>query len=74
MGVANANKPRPPLQAQQLLVICREYIVGLSMEILRKELPKVSVSSFVYSVFLWPNIFVVLILIGKSLSTKICPR
>ena len=28
-------------QAQQLLTICREYIVGLSMEIERKELPKV---------------------------------
>ena len=28
-------------QAQQLMSICREYIVGLSMEIARKELPKV---------------------------------
>ena len=28
------------LQAQQLIDICREYIVGLSMEIARKELPK----------------------------------
>lgn len=28
------------LQAQQLVEICREYIVGLSMEQNRKELPK----------------------------------
>ena len=28
-------------QAQQLIGICREYILGLSMEIQRKELPKV---------------------------------
>ena len=28
-------------QAQQSMSICREYIVGLSMEIARKELPKV---------------------------------
>ena len=28
-------------QAQQLMKICREYILGLSMEIQRKELPKV---------------------------------
>ena len=27
-------------QAQQLLEICREYIVGLQMEIHRKDLPK----------------------------------
>lgn len=27
-------------QAQQLIAICREYIVGLSMEIERKKLPK----------------------------------
>ena len=27
-------------QAQQLIEICREYIVGLSMEMNRKELPK----------------------------------
>lgn len=27
-------------QAQQLLTICREYIVGLTMEIERKKLPK----------------------------------
>ena len=30
-------------QAQQLMSICREYIVGLSMEIARKELPKVRI-------------------------------
>ena len=30
-------------QAQQLMSICREYIVGLSMEIPRKELPKVRI-------------------------------
>lgn len=30
----------PSLQAQQLITICREYIVGLSMEIERKKLPK----------------------------------
>ena len=30
-------------QAQQLMSICREYIVGLSMEIARKELPKVCI-------------------------------
>lgn len=29
-------------QAQQLITICREYIVGLSMEIERKKLPKES--------------------------------
>ena len=29
-------------ETQQLLAICREYIVGLSMEIVRKEMPKVS--------------------------------
>ena len=28
-------------EAQQLLSICREYILGLSMEIVRKDLPKV---------------------------------
>lgn len=28
------------LQAQQLIAICREYIVGLSMEVERKKLPK----------------------------------
>ena len=28
-------------EAQQLLGICREYIVGLQMEVKRKELPKV---------------------------------
>ena len=28
------------LQAQQLIEICREYIVGLTMEAARKELPK----------------------------------
>ena len=28
-------------EAQQLIGICREYILGLSMEISRKELPKV---------------------------------
>lgn len=27
-------------KAQQLIAICREYIVGLSMEIERKKLPK----------------------------------
>lgn len=27
-------------QAQQLLTICKEYIVGLTMEIERKKLPK----------------------------------
>lgn len=27
-------------KAQQLVAICREYIVGLSMEIERKKLPK----------------------------------
>jgi coatomer protein complex subunit alpha (xenin) len=27
-------------QAQQLIEICREYIVGLTMEQSRKELPK----------------------------------
>ena len=32
-------------QAQQLLGICREYIIGLSMEVKRKELPKVTSSS-----------------------------
>lgn len=31
-------------EAQQLLGICREYIVGLQMEVKRKELPKVSSS------------------------------
>ena len=30
------------LEAHQLLQICREYIVGLSMELLRKDLPKES--------------------------------
>lgn len=30
----------PLLQAQQLITICREYIVGLCMEIERKKLPK----------------------------------
>ncbi len=29
-------------ETQQLLSICREYILGLSMEIIRKEKPKVS--------------------------------
>ena len=29
------------VQAQQLLTICREYIQGLSMEMARKEMPKV---------------------------------
>lgn len=29
-------------EAQQLLGICREYIVGLQMEVKRKELPKVT--------------------------------
>lgn len=28
------------LQAQQLITICKEYIVGLSMETERKKLPK----------------------------------
>lgn len=28
------------LQAQQLITICREYIVGLTMETERKKLPK----------------------------------
>lgn len=28
-------------ETQQLLGICREYIVGLQMEVKRKELPKV---------------------------------
>ena len=28
------------LQAQQLVEICREYIVGLTMEMARKEMPK----------------------------------
>lgn len=28
-------------EAQQLIDICREYLVGLLMEIARKELPKV---------------------------------
>ena len=28
-------------EAQQLLGICREYMVGLQMEVKRKELPKV---------------------------------
>lgn len=28
-------------QAQQLMSICREYILGLSMEVQRKDLPKV---------------------------------
>lgn len=28
-------------EAQQLLGICREYLVGLQMEVKRKELPKV---------------------------------
>lgn len=28
------------MQAQQLIAICREYIVGLSMELERKKLPK----------------------------------
>lgn len=27
-------------QAQQLLTICKEYIVGLTMEVERKKLPK----------------------------------
>lgn len=27
-------------QAQQLITICKEYIVGLAMEIERKKLPK----------------------------------
>ncbi|XP_067949452.1 coatomer subunit alpha-like isoform X2 [Watersipora subatra] len=31
-------------EAQQLVDICREYIVGLSMEIARKELPKATLS------------------------------
>lgn len=35
------------LQAQQLLTICREYLVGLQMELQRKELPKVSQVVFV---------------------------
>ena len=30
-------------EAQQLMAICREYILGLSLEITRKDLPKVSV-------------------------------
>ena len=29
-------------ETQQLLGICREYIVGLQMEVKRKELPKVT--------------------------------
>ena len=29
-------------EANQLLGICREYIVGLQMEVKRKELPKVN--------------------------------
>ena len=31
-------------QAQQLIEICREYIVGLSMEVKRKELPKATLA------------------------------
>lgn len=33
-------------EAQQLLGICREYIVGLQMEVKRKELPKVNKELF----------------------------
>lgn len=33
-------------EAQQLLGICREYIVGLQMEVKRKELPKVNKKLF----------------------------
>ena len=28
------------IQAQQLIEICREYIVGLQMEVKRKDMPK----------------------------------
>lgn len=30
-------------QAQQLVEICREYIVGLTMEMARKEMPKATI-------------------------------
>jgi len=33
-------------ETQQLLGICREYIVGLQMEVKRKELPKVRQTAF----------------------------
>ena len=33
-----------PLIVQQLIEICREYIVGLSMEVKRKELPKATLA------------------------------
>lgn len=33
-------------ETQQLLGICREYIVGLQMEVKRKELPKVRQNVF----------------------------
>ena len=33
-------------EAQQLLGICQEYIVGLQMEVKRKELPKVNKELF----------------------------
>lgn len=33
----------PVPQAQQLLTICREYVLGLTMEMTRKEMPKVHV-------------------------------
>ena len=39
-------------EAQQLLGICREYIVGLQMEVKRKELPKVNKKLFLGSFLL----------------------
>lgn len=46
MFLINAMCSLCSLQAQQLMNICREYILGLSMEIQRKELPKVSVMTY----------------------------
>jgi len=36
-------------EAQQLLAICREYLVGLKMELERKESPKVGDFTVVHS-------------------------
>ena len=45
-------------EAQQLLGICREYLVGLQMELERKESPKVSylqlpIITIIFKPFLW---------------------
>jgi hypothetical protein len=49
-------------EAQQLIEICREYLVGLLMESKRKDLPKESVADQVlYLLFIY-FIFIILLL------------